>query len=159
MNTSLSIEVCYARADEQTLIALTLPCGATVRDAIAASEITRKHPEIDPATAKLGIFGKLTTLDAPLNDLDRVEIYRPSIRSWRASAGWTRRAAPAPSRAANGCLRIRAELSTIDRRGAPGAAVVTPHGPYDAREQQRDGCGFERAREPHVVDESVQQRE
>ena len=79
MNTSLSIEVCYARADEQTLIALTLPCGATVRDAIAASEITRKHPEIDPATAKLGIFGKLTTLDAPLNDLDRVEIYRPLI--------------------------------------------------------------------------------
>ena len=79
MNTSLSIEVCYARADAQTRIALMLPRGATVRDALAASEIARKHPEIDPATAKLGIFGKLTTLDAPLADHDRVEIYRPLI--------------------------------------------------------------------------------
>ncbi len=79
MNASLSIEVCYAQADVQTLIALTLPCGATLRDAIAASEIARKHPEIDPATAKFGIFGKLATLDAPLADHDRVEIYRPLI--------------------------------------------------------------------------------
>jgi putative ubiquitin-RnfH superfamily antitoxin RatB of RatAB toxin-antitoxin module len=79
MNTSLSIEVCYARADAQTLVALTLPCGATVRDAIAASEIARKHPEIDPAAAKLGIFGKLASLDTPLADRDRVEIYRPLI--------------------------------------------------------------------------------
>lgn len=79
MSASLSIEVCYACADAQTLIALSLPCGATVRDAIAASEIARQHPDIDPATAKLGIFGKLTTLDAPLADHDRVEIYRPLI--------------------------------------------------------------------------------
>lgn len=79
MSAALSIEVCYARAGSQTLIALALPSGATVRDAIAASEIARKHPEIDPATAKLGIFGKLTTLDAPLSDHDRVEIYRPLI--------------------------------------------------------------------------------
>ena len=79
MSASLEIEVCYARADSQTLIALTLPAGATVRDALAASDIARKHPEIDPASAKLGIFGKPTTLDAPLADHDRVEIYRPLI--------------------------------------------------------------------------------
>lgn len=79
MSTSLSIEVCYARPDAQTLIALTLPAGATVRDALAASQIAQRHPEIDPAVAKVGIFGKLTTLDAPLADHDRVEIYRPLI--------------------------------------------------------------------------------
>lgn len=79
MSATLSIEVCYARPDAQTLIALTLPAGATVRDALAASGMTTRHPEIDPATAKVGVFGKLATLDTPLADHDRVEIYRPLI--------------------------------------------------------------------------------
>jgi putative ubiquitin-RnfH superfamily antitoxin RatB of RatAB toxin-antitoxin module len=79
MSTSLSIEICYARQDAQTLIAVTLPAGATVRDALAASAIAERHPEIDPATAKIGVFGKLSSLDAPLADHDRVEIYRPLI--------------------------------------------------------------------------------
>ena len=79
MSASLSIEVCYARQDAQTLIAVTLPAGATVRDAIEASEIVARHPKIDPATAKIGVFGKLASLDAPLADHDRVEIYRPLI--------------------------------------------------------------------------------
>lgn len=79
MSAALSIEVCYARPEAQTLIALTLPAGATVRDALAASGISTHHPEIDTATAKVGVFGKLATLDTPLADHDRVEIYRPLI--------------------------------------------------------------------------------
>lgn len=81
MSALLAIEVCYAQAQGQgqTLVALTLPAGATVRDAIVASGITGRHPEIDPALAKIGIFGRLTTLDATLADHDRVEIYRPLI--------------------------------------------------------------------------------
>lgn len=79
MSTALSIEVCYALAKAQTLIALRLPAGATVRDAIEASHIAERHPEIDLATAKVGVFGKLKPLDEPLADHDRVEIYRPLI--------------------------------------------------------------------------------
>jgi uncharacterized protein len=79
MSASLSVQVCYALPEAQTFIELTLPPGATVRDAIAASAIVQRHPEIDPSIAKVGIFGKLTTLDAPLADHDRVEIYRPLI--------------------------------------------------------------------------------
>ncbi|CAB3655479.1 RnfH family protein [Trinickia soli] len=79
MNGSLSVEVCYARPEAQTLIAVTLPAGATVRDALAASGVAERHPEIDLAVAKVGIFGKLTTLDGPLADYDRVEIYRPLV--------------------------------------------------------------------------------
>jgi len=75
----LSIEVCYARPEAQTLVALSLPAGATVRDALAASGMSNRHPEIDPAAAKVGVFGKLATLDTPLADHDRVEIYRPLI--------------------------------------------------------------------------------
>ncbi|MGG1943305.1 RnfH family protein [Trinickia sp. NRRL B-1857] len=79
MSATLSIEVCYARADAQTLIAVTMPAGATVRDAIDASDIARQHPEIDLSAAKIGVFGKLASLDTPLADHDRVEIYRPLI--------------------------------------------------------------------------------
>ncbi|RKP52694.1 RnfH family protein [Trinickia fusca] len=79
MNTQLSIEVCYALPGAQTLIALSVPAGTTVRQAIEASGIVERHPEIDLTTAKVGVFGKLQPLEAPLADHDRVEIYRPLI--------------------------------------------------------------------------------
>jgi putative ubiquitin-RnfH superfamily antitoxin RatB of RatAB toxin-antitoxin module len=75
----LSIEVCYALPDRQTLIPVELPDGATVRDAIGASGILARYPEIDLAHAKTGVYGKLAPLDAALADHDRVEIYRPLI--------------------------------------------------------------------------------
>ncbi|MDR8730321.1 hypothetical protein FEQ05_05797 [Burkholderia pseudomultivorans] len=75
----LSIEVCYALPDRQTLIPVSLPEGATVRAAIEASGVLAMHPEIDLAHAKTGVYGKLAPLDAPLADHDRVEIYRPLI--------------------------------------------------------------------------------
>lgn len=75
----LSIEVCYALREQQTRIALMLPAGATVNDALVASGILDLHPEIDLSTQKVGILGKLAPLDALLADYDRVEIYRPLI--------------------------------------------------------------------------------
>jgi putative ubiquitin-RnfH superfamily antitoxin RatB of RatAB toxin-antitoxin module len=75
----LSIEVCYALPDRQTLIPVALPDGANVREAIEASGVLALHPEIDLPNAKTGIFGKLAPLDARLADHDRVEIYRPLI--------------------------------------------------------------------------------
>ena len=79
MSAQLSICVCYAQPSTQTLIELRLPVGATVRDAIEASGIVKQHPEIELETAKVGVYGKLKPLDAPLADQDRVEIYRPLI--------------------------------------------------------------------------------
>jgi uncharacterized protein len=79
MSAMLSIEVCYALPDRQTLIALQLPEGATLKQAIDASGIVTRHPEIDLSTQKTGIFGKLKPLDTVLAQYDRVEIYRPLI--------------------------------------------------------------------------------
>ncbi|WP_028229271.1 RnfH family protein [Paraburkholderia ferrariae] len=79
MSTNLSIDVCYALPDTQTLIAVELAPGATVRQAIDASGILRQHPEIDLEKLKVGIYGKIKPLDAVLADHDRVEIYRPLI--------------------------------------------------------------------------------
>lgn len=75
----LSIEVCYALPDRQTLLSVTLPDDATVRDAIEASGVLALHPEIDLPNVKTGIFGKLAALDARLADHDRFDIYRPLI--------------------------------------------------------------------------------
>ena len=79
MSETLSIEVCYALADEQTVLAVELAPGATVRQAIDASGILARHPDIDLARSKVGVYGKLKPLDATLAGHDRVEIYRPLI--------------------------------------------------------------------------------
>ena len=79
MSDNINIEVVYALLGEQTLLQLQVAQGATVAEAIEASGMLQKHPEIDISVNKLGIFGKLTKADAVLRDRDRIEIYRPLI--------------------------------------------------------------------------------
>ncbi len=93
MSDTLSIEIVYALAHQQTLLKQVLPVNSTVADALAASGILLKHPEIDLAKNKFGIFGKLTKTDTVLRDKDRIEIYRPlladpkEVRRLRAEEG------------------------------------------------------------------------
>ena len=56
-----------------------LPAGATLQQALDASGILRRFPQIDLGTQKVGVFGKLKPLDTVLADHDRVEIYRPLL--------------------------------------------------------------------------------
>ncbi len=79
MSDMIDIEVVYALPHEQVLLKLKVPQGATVAQAVGASGILQRHPEIDLAQNKLGIYGKLAKADAVLRDRDRVEIYRPLI--------------------------------------------------------------------------------
>ncbi len=79
MSENINIEVVYALPDEQTLLRKSLPVGTTVSEAIQASGLLEKFPELDLSTLKLGIFGKLTKGDTVLRDKDRIEIYRPLI--------------------------------------------------------------------------------
>ena len=91
MAESLSIEIAYALSQKQELVHLKLPAGSTVQQAIDASGLRQRHPEIDLAKNKAGVFGKLTRLDAPLRDRDRVEIYRPQAAGRRGQGdeeGW-----------------------------------------------------------------------
>lgn len=59
------------------LVQLCLPVGATVGDALQASGLLERHPDIDLAVHKVGVWGKLQSLGSPLRDRDRVELYRP----------------------------------------------------------------------------------
>ena len=76
----MKIEICYALADRQELVAVELPEGSTVIQAVEASGLLQKYPEIEPGGLnKLGVFAKLVKSDALLRDRDRVEIYRPLV--------------------------------------------------------------------------------
>jgi hypothetical protein len=79
MNDEINIEVVYALPNEQILLKKSVPAGTTVADAIQASGVLDKYPEINLAANKLGIFGKLVKADSVLRDKDRIEIYRPLI--------------------------------------------------------------------------------
>ena len=72
----MQIGVTYSEPTRQFWVNLDVPEGATVRDAIERSGVLGQFPHIDLATQKVGVFGKVVKLDAPLRVGDRVEIYR-----------------------------------------------------------------------------------
>lgn len=73
----IDIEVAYARPEQQVIVALSVPDGTTVEQAISASGLLSRFPDIDKTDLKAGIFGGVCKLDQPLKQGDRVEIYRP----------------------------------------------------------------------------------
>ena len=77
MGEVISVEVCYASPERQRVVALILPAGATVAEAVAQSGLVAEFPEIVPGANKLGIYGKIVPAHTPLRHGDRVEIYRP----------------------------------------------------------------------------------
>jgi putative ubiquitin-RnfH superfamily antitoxin RatB of RatAB toxin-antitoxin module len=78
---SIAIEVAYATSYQQTIIAVKMPFNCSVDEAIQASGILLQFPEIDLKTQKIGVFNQVCTLQHQLNSGDRVEIYRPLIKS------------------------------------------------------------------------------
>ncbi len=93
MVEQIQVEVVYALADRQELKSVKLESGSTVGQAIEASGLLVKCPEIDLSKNKLGVFGKLSKVDTVLRDRDRIEIYRPliadpkEVRKQRAAEG------------------------------------------------------------------------
>lgn len=72
----MRVTVAYALPHQQTLEEIDVPEGTTVAEAIATSHVLERHPEIDLAVNKTGIFGKLVKPETALREGDRVEIYR-----------------------------------------------------------------------------------
>ncbi|TXI72861.1 MAG: RnfH family protein [Dokdonella sp.] len=93
MPEALSVEVVYALPTKQPIVRLQLAPESTVKQAIEASGLLQKHPEIDLTKNKVGIYAKLCKLDTALRNHDRIEIYRPliadpkEVRKHRAAEG------------------------------------------------------------------------
>lgn len=73
------VEVSYAMPDEQVILSVEVPEDCVVEEAIKRSGILERFPQIDIATDKCGIFGKMCKLTASLHNKDRIEIYRKLI--------------------------------------------------------------------------------
>jgi putative ubiquitin-RnfH superfamily antitoxin RatB of RatAB toxin-antitoxin module len=76
MADTIEVEVAYAEPQRQFLRRITLPAGATVAEAIAASGLEAEF-RIDTSELAVGVWSKPLARDAPLTNGDRVELYRP----------------------------------------------------------------------------------
>lgn len=77
----ITVEVALALPDNQALIALDVPAGTSVRQAIMRSGIAERFPGLTVDAMAVGIFGKLVP-DPEARVLeagDRVELYRPLV--------------------------------------------------------------------------------
>lgn len=78
--SKITVEVAFALPERQQIIELQVEQGATAYDAAEQSGIVKAFPEIDLATAKMGIFGKaIKPKSHEMEAGDRVEIYRALI--------------------------------------------------------------------------------
>ncbi len=73
----ISIEVVYARPDQQLLLQVQVPAGSTIQYAIECSGMMSHFPEIDLAKQKVGVFSKQRELSDVIHAGERIEIYRP----------------------------------------------------------------------------------
>lgn len=88
----MQIGVAYSEPAQQLWLRIEVPDETTVQQAIEQSGILGKFPDVDLSTCAVGIFGKITEMDAALRPGDRVEIYRgitadPATVPRRAIAG------------------------------------------------------------------------
>ena len=75
----ITVEVAYALPAQQVILAVQVDEGTTIEQAVRASGLLEKFPDINLAVNKFGVFGKLSKLETVLRDRDRVEVYRPLI--------------------------------------------------------------------------------
>lgn len=71
----MRVEVVYALPQRQDRVTLELAPGSTVLEAIEASGLLRRLPQIELVRA--GVWGRPVSPDTRLREHDRVEIYRP----------------------------------------------------------------------------------
>ena len=122
VDPQITVEVVYAKPGEQVLEQLRVPAESSIETVIRESGILERFPEIDLATNKVGIFGKVARLDAKPVDGDRVEIYRPLIadpkeaRKKRAAEG---------KQLKNRAVRKKAPRKSAPKTPAAGQAPAT----------------------------------
>lgn len=73
----MRVSVAWALPGEQIVVPLEVAAGTTAAEAVRASGLPERFPEIDPHHQAIGVFGRLVSPDRVLQEGDRVEIYRP----------------------------------------------------------------------------------
>jgi putative ubiquitin-RnfH superfamily antitoxin RatB of RatAB toxin-antitoxin module len=78
MAAEIDVVVAWASGPREVReIALRLPAGSTVAQALQASGLAQECPERDLAAAPVGIWGRKAGREQVLRERDRVEVCRP----------------------------------------------------------------------------------
>ena len=77
LGASVKVTVAYADPAVQQEVAVELPAGACVADAIAESGLLDPSAALPRESATVGVWGKVRPPSHVLREQDRVEIYRP----------------------------------------------------------------------------------
>jgi len=75
----IRVEVVLAMPARQELVALEVPAGTTLAEAITLSGLPKMFEGFELDLTKVGIFGQKASPEQVLLEGDRVEIYRPLI--------------------------------------------------------------------------------
>ncbi|MBT2324236.1 RnfH family protein [Variovorax paradoxus] len=76
----LQVTVAYSPAPRQVFEQVfDVAEGATVRDAVRASNLPLRFPQLDWQAMEPGIWGRAVPWDRPLENLDRIELCRPLL--------------------------------------------------------------------------------
>lgn len=73
----MQVSVAYVEPGQPFWLNVEVPEGSTAQQAIERSGILARCPQLNLKKQKIGIYGKIAKLTAPLEEGDRVEIYRP----------------------------------------------------------------------------------
>ena len=73
----MKVAVVLALPGRQAVVELDLAEGATVAEAVAASRLASRFPEIGIDALTPGIWSRACTWEQRLREGDRVELYRP----------------------------------------------------------------------------------
>lgn len=71
------VEIAYCGARDQAWLRIEVGAGATVVEALRASGLLERCPDIDLGVNRIGIWGVACGLDDALRAGDRIEVYRP----------------------------------------------------------------------------------
>lgn len=74
----IELTLVYAAAPHEVFEQrLSLPEGSTARQAVQASGLPARHPELDWAALAVGVWGRAVPWEAALKEGDRLELCRP----------------------------------------------------------------------------------
>ena len=76
---TIRVDVVYALPERAWRVALRLPAGSAVKDAVRASGLRERLPELASSPLDCGIFSHPCAPDRVLEDGDRVKLYRPLL--------------------------------------------------------------------------------
>ena len=75
----MRVEVAYAAAERQVLVALDVDAGATVETALRQAAGHAAFEDLDLDCMPVGVYGKQVDRGRRLRPGDRVELYRPLL--------------------------------------------------------------------------------